>query len=144
MIRGAFVTLPAFPLTANGKTDRRRLPAPGSAGRTPTAGYEAPRGPVETALTEVFAQVLGHERVGAPDNWFALGGDSIRSLQVLARIRERGLDLTVADLMSSSTARASPRTSPPGTGPGQQVRIARPGSRAGPVAGSRARRGRVD
>ncbi|WP_158711725.1 amino acid adenylation domain-containing protein [Streptomyces virginiae] len=106
MIPGAFVTLPAFPLTANGKTDRRRLPAPGSAARTPTAAYEAPRGPVETAITEVFAQVLGHERVGALDNWFALGGDSIRSLQVLARIRERGLDLTVTDLMSLRTARA--------------------------------------
>ncbi|WP_159396289.1 amino acid adenylation domain-containing protein [Streptomyces sp. Sge12] len=106
MIPGAFVTLPAFPLTANGKTDRRRLPAPGSAARTPTAGYEAPDGPVETALTEVFAQVLGHERVGALDNWFALGGDSIRSLQVLARIRERGLDLTVADLMRRQSARA--------------------------------------
>ncbi|MFB6579792.1 amino acid adenylation domain-containing protein [Streptomyces sp. NPDC056402] len=106
MIPGAFVTLPAFPLTANGKTDRRRLPAPGSVPRTPTAAYEAPRGPVETALTEVFAQVLGHERVGALDNWFALGGDSIRSLQVLARIRERGLDLAVADLMRRQTARA--------------------------------------
>ncbi|MFI5866433.1 amino acid adenylation domain-containing protein [Streptomyces sp. NPDC051546] len=106
MIPGAFVTLPAFPLTANGKTDRRRLPAPGSVARTPTAAYEAPRGPVETALTEVFAQVLGHERVGALDNWFALGGDSIRSLQVLARIRERGLDLTVADLMRRQSARA--------------------------------------
>ncbi|MFF2790683.1 amino acid adenylation domain-containing protein [Streptomyces sp. NPDC058049] len=106
MIPGAFVTLPAFPLTANGKTDRRRLPAPGSVPRTPTAAYEAPRGPVETALTEVFAQVLGHERVGALDNWFALGGDSIRSLQVLARVRERGLDLTVADLMRRQTARA--------------------------------------
>ncbi|MGZ9934627.1 amino acid adenylation domain-containing protein [Streptomyces sp. NC-S4] len=106
MIPGAFVTLPAFPLTANGKTDRRRLPAPGSVPRTPTAAYEAPGGPVETALTEVFAQVLGHERVGALDNWFALGGDSIRSLQVLARIRERGLDLTVGDLMRRQTARA--------------------------------------
>ncbi|WP_327169291.1 non-ribosomal peptide synthetase [Streptomyces subrutilus] len=106
MIPGAFVTLPAFPLTANGKTDRRRLPAPGSAARTPTAGYEAPRGPVETALTEVFAQVLGHDRVGALDNYFALGGDSIRSLQVLARARERGLALSVADLMRLQTARA--------------------------------------
>ncbi|MFD5414486.1 amino acid adenylation domain-containing protein [Streptomyces nojiriensis] len=106
MIPGAFVTLPAFPLTANGKTDRRRLPAPGSVPRTLTAAYEAPRGPVETALTEVFAQVLGHDRVGALDNWFALGGDSIRSLQVLARIRERGLDLTVGDLMRRQTARA--------------------------------------
>ncbi|MGW2992687.1 condensation domain-containing protein, partial [Streptomyces sp. NPDC001193] len=94
-------------------TDRRRLPAPGSAGRTPTAAYEAPRGPVETVLTEVFAQVLGHERVGALDNWFALGGDSIRSLQVLARVRERGLDLAVADLMSSSTVRAlAPHVTP--------------------------------
>ncbi|MFJ9338728.1 amino acid adenylation domain-containing protein [Streptomyces sp. NPDC101733] len=106
MIPGALVTLPAFPLTANGKTDRRRLPAPGTSSRTPTAAYEAPRGPVETALAEVFGQVLGHERVGALDNWFALGGDSIRSLQVLARARERGLDLTVADLMRRQTARA--------------------------------------
>ncbi|MCX4775408.1 amino acid adenylation domain-containing protein [Streptomyces sp. NBC_01264] len=119
MIPGAFVTLPTFPLTANGKTDRRRLPAPGSVARTPTAAYEAPRGPIETALTEVFAQVLGHERVGALDNWFALGGDSIRSLQVLARIRERGLDLTVADLMRRQSARAlAPVVTRPAPAPG--------------------------
>ncbi|MFC6982358.1 amino acid adenylation domain-containing protein [Streptomyces cirratus] len=107
MIPGAFVTMAAFPLTANGKVDRRKLPAPGTAGTAPArASYEPPRGPVEMALAEILGQVLGHERVGAEDNYFSLGGDSIRSLQVLARARERGLRFAVVDLMRHQTVRA--------------------------------------
>ncbi|MEU7062335.1 amino acid adenylation domain-containing protein [Streptomyces sp. NPDC046161] len=106
MIPGAFVTLPAFPLTANGKVDRRKLPAPGAAGLAPARPYQPPRGPVETALAEILGQVLGHERVGAEDNYFSLGGDSIRSLQVLARARERGIRFAVVDLMRHQTVRA--------------------------------------
>ncbi|MFD4789573.1 amino acid adenylation domain-containing protein [Streptomyces sp. NPDC058459] len=108
MVPGVFVTLPAFPLTANGKADRRALPAPGADGATilgSAAGHEPVSGPVETALAEIWREVLGHERIGALDNYFALGGDSIRSLQVLARARDRGLRFAVADLMRFQTVR---------------------------------------
>ncbi|WP_329214377.1 amino acid adenylation domain-containing protein [Streptomyces sp. NBC_01485] len=108
MIPGAFVTLPAFPLTANGKVDRRALPAPGAEGAAvlgSVAAHEPACGPVETALAEIWQEVLGHERIGALDNYFALGGDSIRSLQVLARARDRGLRFAVADLMRHQTVR---------------------------------------
>ncbi|MDF3299505.1 amino acid adenylation domain-containing protein [Streptomyces tropicalis] len=107
MIPAAFVTLPELPLTANGKTDRGALPDPGTAAGslTPAAAYEPPSGPVETALAEIWQQVLGHEKVGALDNYFALGGDSIRSLQVLARARDRGLRFAVVDLMRHQTVR---------------------------------------
>ncbi|MER5374834.1 amino acid adenylation domain-containing protein [Streptomyces sp. NPDC002553] len=108
MIPGVFVTLPAFPLTANGKADRRALPAPGAEGATvlgSAAAHEPVSGPVETALAEIWQEVLGHERIGALDNYFALGGDSIRSLQVLARARDRGLRFAVADLMRHQTVR---------------------------------------
>ncbi|SEP61274.1 amino acid adenylation domain-containing protein [Streptomyces sp. yr375] len=108
MIPGAFVTLPAFPLTANGKVDRRALPVPGTEGAAALgsgAAHEPACGPVETALAEIWREVLGHERIGALDNYFALGGDSIRSLQVLARARDRGLRFAVADLMRHQTVR---------------------------------------
>ncbi|MDQ0937488.1 amino acid adenylation domain-containing protein [Streptomyces turgidiscabies] len=108
MIPGAFVTLPAFPLTANGKVDRRALPVPGAEGTVvlgAVAGHEPVTGPVETALAEIWREVLGHERIGALDNYFALGGDSIRSLQVLARARDHGLRFAVADLMRHQTVR---------------------------------------
>ncbi|OIK26863.1 non-ribosomal peptide synthetase [Streptomyces malaysiense] len=107
MVPGALVTLPALPLTANGKVDRRALPVPGATtgALAPGSAYEPPRGPVETALARIWQEVLGHERVGALDNYFALGGDSIRSLQVLARGRESGLRFGVVDLMRHQTVR---------------------------------------
>ncbi|MFV8133049.1 amino acid adenylation domain-containing protein [Streptomyces syringium] len=105
MIPGVFVSLPEFPLTANGKVDRRKLPAPGAGTALSHTAYEPPRGPVETGLAEIWQQVLGRERVGAHDNYFSLGGDSIRSIQVLAHARARGLDFAVSDLMRHQTVR---------------------------------------
>ncbi|MGW5282969.1 amino acid adenylation domain-containing protein [Streptomyces collinus] len=108
MIPGAFLTVPALPLTGNGKVDRRALPAPGTEGAVAlgsAAAHEPVSGPVEAALAEIWQEVLGHPRIGALDNYFALGGDSIRSLQVLARARDRGLRFTVADLMRHQTVR---------------------------------------
>ena len=65
-----------MPLTPNGKVDRRALPAPeGEAYATP--GYEAPVGAVEVALAALWAEVLGVERVGRGDDFFALGGHSL-------------------------------------------------------------------
>ncbi|MFE7033883.1 amino acid adenylation domain-containing protein, partial [Streptomyces sp. NPDC057621] len=93
MAPAAFVTLAELPLTANGKVDRRRLPAPDwtTAG---DAEYRAPRTEAERTLAGIWEELLGVERVGADTNFFTLGGDSILSIQVVSRARAAGLALT--------------------------------------------------
>jgi thioesterase domain-containing protein/acyl carrier protein len=84
MVPQAFVTLTALPLMPNGKLDRKALPAPDRQGAS--ADYLAPRNEIETTLANLFAEVLGHERVGINDNFFELGGDSIRAVGLCSRI----------------------------------------------------------
>ncbi|MBV9772320.1 MAG: amino acid adenylation domain-containing protein, partial [Gemmatimonadetes bacterium] len=103
MVPAAFVLLDAFPLTAHGKVDRRALPAPDGARLAAASAYVAPRGPVEAALARVWAETLGVERVGAHDNYFALGGDSMRALQALALARARGVPFSLQDLFRHQT-----------------------------------------
>src|SRR5215471_15467084 len=91
MVPGAIVELDRLPLTANGKLDRGALPAPDFAGRV---GAGLPRTPQEELLCGLFAEVLGIERVGIEDNFFALGGDSIVSIQLVSRARKAGLVIT--------------------------------------------------
>ncbi|WP_141681871.1 non-ribosomal peptide synthetase, partial [Mycobacterium malmoense] len=87
MVPAAVVVLEALPLTGNGKLDKRALPAPEYA----TAEYRAPEDPVEEILADIYAQVLGLERVGVDASFFDLGGDSILSMQVVARARAAGI-----------------------------------------------------
>ena len=94
--------LETLPLTPNGKVDRRALPAPGG-GAAMGRVYVAPRTPAETALAEVWAQVLRVEQVGALDNFFELGGDSILSIQLVSRARRAGLHLTPRQLFEHPT-----------------------------------------
>ena len=87
----AFVMLDRLPLTPNGKLDRRALPAP----ETATAAATAPRARRRrTLLCGLFAEMLGLARVGVDDNFFALGGDSIMSIQLVSRARAAGLVIT--------------------------------------------------
>jgi amino acid adenylation domain-containing protein/non-ribosomal peptide synthase protein (TIGR01720 family) len=103
LVPGALVLLDRFPLTPNGKVDRRALPAP----RPRSArGHTAPRGAAEELLTRVWAEVLDVERVGADDNFFELGGDSILGIQVVSRARQLGLRLTVKDIFLRQTLAA--------------------------------------
>ncbi|MGC5568951.1 amino acid adenylation domain-containing protein, partial [Streptomyces sp. FR-108] len=103
MVPAVFTELAALPLTPNGKLDRAALPEPDGE-RSGSAGeYVAPRTEVERALAEVWARVLGVERVGVEDNFFELGGDSISSIRVVARARELGIHVTVAQLFDHQT-----------------------------------------
>jgi amino acid adenylation domain-containing protein/non-ribosomal peptide synthase protein (TIGR01720 family) len=101
MVPAAFVTLPALPLTASGKVDRQALPAPDWQGESGT--YVAPRSREEEILAAVWARVLRLPRVGVEDNFFALGGDSILSVQIAARARQAGLAFTVKQLFEHQT-----------------------------------------
>jgi acyl carrier protein len=88
MIPSTFVMLDAVPLNANGKVDRRALPAPGATRPELEMPYCAPQGPVEEGLAAIWADVLGVERVGRDDPFLDLGGHSLHAVRVLARISE--------------------------------------------------------
>ncbi|WMV70849.1 amino acid adenylation domain-containing protein [Xenorhabdus griffiniae] len=88
MLPSAFVILETFPLTPNGKLNRQALPAP-DASAVATRRYEAPAGDTETALAQIWQDLLGLERVGRHDHFFELGGHSLLAVQLVARIRQR-------------------------------------------------------
>ncbi|MFL6199420.1 MAG: amino acid adenylation domain-containing protein [Thermoanaerobaculia bacterium] len=108
MVPAAFVTLPALPLTRHGKLDRAALPAPGLAA-VAAAPFAPPETPVEQAVAASWGEVLGLPRVGLDDDFFALGGDSIRAIQVRARAEERGVRFTLQDLFRLPTVRTLAR-----------------------------------
>ncbi|EWC63884.1 hypothetical protein UO65_0799 [Actinokineospora spheciospongiae] len=100
LVPAVVVPLDALPLLPNGKLDRAALPsAPTRQART----HVPPGGRDEEVLARVWAEVLGVERVSADDNFFALGGDSILSLQVVSRARELGLRITPKDVFLRQT-----------------------------------------
>jgi amino acid adenylation domain-containing protein len=102
MVPTQIVVLPRFPLTPNGKLDRKALPDPTFEGRD----YVAPRTPLEWALAEIWQQVLGVDKVGITDNFFELGGDSLRTLKVISKVRalnEPGFQLKLRDMMAKPT-----------------------------------------
>jgi amino acid adenylation domain-containing protein len=88
MMPASVVFLDTLPLTPSGKLDRRALPAPGPARPALGDEYVAPGNPLEEVLAGIWAGVLGVERVGVRDSFFELGGDSLLSLRVVARVRE--------------------------------------------------------
>ncbi|MFI6210226.1 amino acid adenylation domain-containing protein, partial [Streptomyces sp. NPDC051041] len=104
LVPAGIVVLDALPVTPNGKVDRAALPVPDlSAG---TRGGPAPRTPNEEILCGIFAELLGVERVGTDDGFFALGGDSIMSIQLVSRARRAGLVLTPRDVFAHQTVAA--------------------------------------
>ncbi|MGC7096209.1 amino acid adenylation domain-containing protein [Amycolatopsis lurida] len=122
MVPAAVVVLDEFPLTVNSKVDRKALPAPEFGGESE---YVAPGEGAETVLAEIWAGILGRDRIGVHDNFFDLGGDSILSIQVVSRARERGLRLssqevfrhpTIAALAGVATAAEQPAEDRPVSG----------------------------
>jgi amino acid adenylation domain-containing protein/non-ribosomal peptide synthase protein (TIGR01720 family) len=102
MVPAAFVMLERLPLTDNGKLDRRALPIP-DASAAATAEYQAPESPAERALAEVWSRVLGVPTVGTGDNFFALGGDSILTIQVVSLAAKAGWKIAAKDLFAVET-----------------------------------------
>ncbi|HEY0022711.1 MAG TPA: amino acid adenylation domain-containing protein [Longimicrobium sp.] len=100
MVPAAFVALDALPLTPNGKLDRKALPAP-EGDAYARGSYEAPLGEVETALAEIWAEVLGVERVGRRDHFFELGGHSLLAIRLIERMRRAGLYMEVRALFTT-------------------------------------------
>jgi amino acid adenylation domain-containing protein len=88
MVPSGFVLLDELPLTPNGKVDRKALPPPDVARSDPNETYVAPRSVTEEVLCEIWARVLGCERLGIQDNFFDLGGHSLLATQVISRVRE--------------------------------------------------------
>lgn len=86
MLPAAFVVLNALPLTASGKLDRQALPAPGSQRPEQGAEFVAPRNAEEFRLCELWGEILGLDLIGIHDDFFELGGDSLRAAQLAARI----------------------------------------------------------
>ncbi|MGP6459925.1 non-ribosomal peptide synthase/polyketide synthase [Pseudomonas parakoreensis] len=102
MVPTAFVKLAALPLTANGKVDRKALPAPDLAALF-TREYAAPEGEVETALAQIWADVLQVERVGRQDHFFELGGHSLLAMRMVSQVRQRlGVELALSDLFANA------------------------------------------
>jgi amino acid adenylation domain-containing protein len=107
MVPQTFVQLKRLPLLPNGKVNRRALPAP-ALERPASAAFESPAGEIEIALAEIWCQVLRLDgAVGATDDFFSLGGQSLRAIEVLNRVKDSfGCRLTMGDLFEAPTIRA--------------------------------------
>ncbi|WXK34589.1 amino acid adenylation domain-containing protein (plasmid) [Mycetohabitans rhizoxinica] len=109
MVPSVFVRLDAWPLTPNGKLDRRALPAPDDEALVRQV-YEAPQGELETTLAAFWAELLGVEQVGRHDNFFALGGHSLLAMQLIERLRRRGFGVSVRTLFDTPVLSALAQT----------------------------------
>ncbi|WP_395608029.1 amino acid adenylation domain-containing protein [Pseudomonas sp. B22129] len=105
MVPSTFVMLASFPLTTNGKLDRKALPAP-DADALVRRGYAAPQGAVETAIAQIWQDLLKLDRVGRDDNFFELGGHSLLAVKLIERMRQVDLSADVRVLFGQPTLAA--------------------------------------
>jgi acyl carrier protein len=105
MVPSALIALPALPLTANGKIDRKLLPAPGDSDAR--REFVPPDGPIEQQLADLWCELLGTRQVGRSDSFFELGGHSLLAVQLIARIQEvSGVELTLSRVFQAPTLAA--------------------------------------
>jgi nocardicin nonribosomal peptide synthetase NocB len=117
MVPSAIVSLAAFPLTPSGKIDRAALPAP----LEPRPSSRPPQGPAEEALAALWRDLLGLAAVGADDHFFRVGGDSIQTIRLAARARERGLQLSVKQIFDNPTLASMAAAARPAAPGGEEV-----------------------
>jgi acyl carrier protein len=104
MIPSSIVLLKAFPLSANGKVDRRSLPQPDQRTLRTMEAYSAPRTTTEEVVADIWGDVLTLRPVGIHDNFFELGGESLLATQVLSRLREAvGVQLLLGTFFEAPT-----------------------------------------
>jgi hypothetical protein len=102
MVPSAFVFIDTFPLTPNGKLDRKALPLPETRSQEPDGSYVAPRTPTEEALARIWCEVLDLKQVGVHDNFFELGGHSLLATQAVSRTRDAfGIDIGLRALFEA-------------------------------------------
>ncbi|WP_328968127.1 non-ribosomal peptide synthetase [Streptomyces sp. NBC_00239] len=106
MIPASVTVLDALPLTVNGKVDRAALPDPDRAVATPAGRHVEPRTPEEELFAAVWTEVLGVGGIGVHDDFFHLGGDSIRAVQLAGALHDRGWQITLRDVFNAPTVAA--------------------------------------
>jgi len=122
MVPSAFVYLDAFPLSPNGKVNRRALPEPDNLRPELEQEYVAPTGPVEQLVCAIWAEGLGLERVGVHDGFVALGGSSLLATQLVSRLRDVfGVELPLKHALNLDVAELCRRLSAAGTEQGIEV-----------------------
>ncbi|MDT3313478.1 amino acid adenylation domain-containing protein [Pseudomonas sp. rhizo66] len=118
LVPAAYVRLDSLPLTAHGKLDRKALPEPDQDAWL-SREYEAPQGPVETALAQIWADVLNIEQIGRHDNFFELGGHSLLAVSLIERMRQAGLSADVRVLFNQPSLAALARA----LGSGREIAV---------------------
>jgi len=103
MIPLYFIRLEKFPLTSHGKIDRNALPNPEDVKSDDDTEYIYPRNEIEKKLWEIWKNVLGRQKIGVTHNFFTIGGDSIKSIQISARLRKEGYRVGMRDIFQNPT-----------------------------------------
>ncbi|MEO0457791.1 MAG: phosphopantetheine-binding protein, partial [Cyanobacteria bacterium P01_A01_bin.114] len=107
MVPSTFVVMPDFPLTPNGKVDRRALPEPPRVRIQSEAAFASPRTPLEAQIADLWAATLSLEQVGIDDNFFDLGGHSLLAAELMFRLQEQfDVKLALINLFMSPTENA--------------------------------------
>jgi aryl carrier-like protein len=106
MVPSAIMFLESLPLSPNGKVDRRTLPEPARGRSRSAAAYAAPRSDLEEKIVEIWQEVLGAEPIGIDDDFFECGGDSLKVIHAVARLRSLGIGVSVAMLFDRTTVRS--------------------------------------
>lgn len=105
MVPQRFFSLASWPLTPHGKLDSSQLPSPETDQHLLTEAFALPEPGLETTIAQVWQRSLGIQKVGRNDNYFTLGGDSIRSVHTVAQLQEAGLSLSMPDLFKAPTVK---------------------------------------